>query len=194
MQASINCCAFIALLGLCVLSGCDNTDSDNATPSTTTTVQSTSTTTTIATNTLSFLDIHSHIFREDQNLQKIVTCMQENGIEKICLSGFSYRSVVSGVALDDKIEQAYNEYPDLFIPFLRGFDLQDTAAPSYVREKLAQKKFKGIGELIINGHGIAIAADNKVLMEIYRIAGECAVPVLIHMTIGSNSENEPGRP
>lgn len=125
--------SFFAVLCLCLSVGCDDLDSDNATATTTTEA---STTTTAAADTPAFIDINSHIFREDQNLQEIVDCMQTNGIKKICLFGFSQESIVSGPALDDKIEWAYTEYPDRL---LIGFDFEDIGFPCESGESIIEQ-------------------------------------------------------
>ena len=138
-----------------------------------------------------FIDIHSHIFKSDQDLNEISTFTTDNNIEYIYLSGFYSDSSDINSDLDDKIISA-SEKIDNIIPFLRGFLLTEQKSVQYVSQRLGTNKFKGIGELIVNGHGTRLGADSPIMMDIYSLAGQYKVPVLIHFTFGSTNVNEPG--
>jgi len=93
---------------------------------------------------------------------------------------------------DRQVVQAINQEPERFLAFLRGFEIERDHMTEYVKNRLSSGHYCGIGELFINGHGRTIAGDSPGLMELYRLAAEFQVPVLIHWTIGSLSEKEPG--
>lgn len=138
-----------------------------------------------------FIDIHSHIFKSDQNFEVINSFLKENNVEYICLSGFYSNSTKLDPNLDLKIIEAAKNNSH-FIPFLRGFELTDMQSLNYVRQMLEKNIFKGIGELLVNGHGIRLGADSPFMMELYKLAAQYQIPVLIHFTFGSMSKNEPG--
>lgn len=139
---------------------------------------------------LEFVDTHSHIFGPNQNIEQIVGFMAKFNVKKMVLSGFSPAG--QSPAADLLVKNAAAKYPGKFILFLRGFNMNDKKSPEYVRKQLAGGAFKGIGELIIYGHGTRVKGDNPVLMEIYKTAGTYNAPVLFHWTIGSASKKEPG--
>lgn len=132
------------------------------------------------------VDFHAHVLHGGQEFADLLEVMDRNHVQ---MAG------VSGLARDGSDREVagagWNE-PDRIMPFLRGFELDRGYSIDYVRNRLASGRFKGIGELFINGHGRRVAGDNPVLMEIYRLAAEYQVPVLIHWTIGSENPREAG--
>lgn len=138
-----------------------------------------------------FIDIHSHIFKQDQDLKEISNMLKENNVEYICLSGYYSKSKNTDSFLDKMIIDVSKNNKN-FIPFLRGFNLIDRHSIKYVEEMLATNLFKAIGELEINGHGTVLGADSPIMMEIYKLASKYDVPVLMLFTFGSSSKNEPG--
>jgi len=135
---------------------------------------------------LALVDIHSHFYRGEQDFAELLSFMDRNGVCLMAVSGLT-ESDPDQVALE-----AARKYPDRFLAFLRDFHTDWESSVDYVKTRLTNEKFNGIGELFINGHGRRIAGDNPVLMKIYRVAAQFRVPVLCHWTICSLNEKEPG--
>lgn len=140
---------------------------------------------------LEFIDFHSHVFRSDQNVEEVLGFMKTNRIRTIVLSGYPY---LNRSRVDDVVGDLALQRPDAIIPFLRGFPLSVPESEDYVRKNLDSGTFRGVGELIITGHGTALRGDGEIPMAIFRIAGEYKAPVLVHWTIGSNNRDELGQP
>jgi predicted TIM-barrel fold metal-dependent hydrolase len=132
------------------------------------------------------VDVHSHVWRSVDDFAELLTIMDRHRIQAMGVSALVWHDA------DQLVAGAGFAEPDRFFPFLRGFDLERNTSIDYVRNRLATGRFKGIGELFINGHGHRTSGDHPVLMEIYRLAGEYRVPVLLHWTIGSRAEREAG--
>ncbi|RCK79340.1 MAG: putative 5-oxo-L-prolinase [Candidatus Ozemobacter sibiricus] len=132
------------------------------------------------------VDVHSHVWRSADDFAELLAIMDRHRIQAMGVSALVWHDA------DQLVAGAGFAEPDRFFPFLRGFDLERNTSIDYVRNRLATGRFKGIGELFINGHGHRTPGDHPVLMEIYRLAGEYRVPVLLHWTIGSRAEREAG--
>jgi|GEM_PF-3481652 len=135
---------------------------------------------------LVLVDIHSHLYRGEQDYDALLSFMDRNNVAKMALSG------LTGADADQQSLEAASREPKRFLAFLRGFELDREHVNRYVRNCLVRGKYHGIGELFINGHGRCIPGDAPPLMEVYRTAGEFQVPVLFHWTIGSLNPAEFG--
>ncbi len=132
------------------------------------------------------VDVHSHVWRGAADFAELLAIMDRHRIQAMGVSALVWHDA------DRLVAGAGFAEPDRFFPFLRGFELDRGTSIDYVRNRLATGRFKGIGELFVNGHGHHTPGDHPVLMEIYRLAGEYRVPVLLHWTIGSRAEREAG--
>lgn len=140
---------------------------------------------------LPIVDTHAHIYplSEEVNaayVETLVETAEDNGVSKILL-GLNARHEPDRPPTfsslhDDWVLAAAELYPDVIIPTLNGFDPADPAAVSYVREQLETGLWKMIGELDLRNKvkKNKIPADDPVPMEIFALAGEYGVPVMIH--------------
>lgn len=135
---------------------------------------------------LRFVDFHSHILRGQEDVSGLIEIMKRNRIDTMALSGLVWKEP------DRHVLEAVVKDPDRFVAFLRGFEPDREYSIDYVQNQLATGKFKGIGELFINGHGRRVPGDHPVLRVIYQLAAEYRVPVLLHWTIGSVNPAERG--
>ena len=87
---------------------------------------------------------------------------------------------------DQWIAELYKTYPDKVVPFIGGFDPADPQAPDYVEKLLKTGKWMGIGELDLRNSpkDTKTPANSDIMMEIYQIAADYQVPVLIHHDFG----------
>lgn len=58
------------------------------------------------------IDAHSHFFDEAGYAEKLLTAMDENGIERSCISGLG---PIFGFGTDEDVRAAFESYPDRFI-------------------------------------------------------------------------------
>ncbi len=150
------------------------------------------------------IDTHAHIYpvskeANEAYVDDLVAAAMENGVSKILL-GLNARQVPDRPPTfssehDEMVLDAYERYPDVIVPTLNGFDPEDEAAPEYVREQLKTGKWKMVGELDVRNpiKQNSIAADSDVLMDIYDIAGEYHVPVMLHFTFAFGTDAESGK-
>lgn len=89
---------------------------------------------------------------------------------------------IDGELLDTITARAWVLFPHYFIPFVRGFALDDPDAPDYV-ESWLEAGFQGVGELFVHGHG-ADHNDNDSLIRLFQVAARKGVPVQVHWEIG----------
>ncbi|NLI77793.1 MAG: amidohydrolase family protein [Candidatus Riflebacteria bacterium] len=132
------------------------------------------------------VDFHSHVMGGADEFAGLLEVMDRHQIQAMGVSALIWEDP------DRKVAGAGFAEPDRFMPFLRGFELDRNASIDYVRNRLATGRFKGVGELFVNGHGHRTPGDHPVLMEIYRLAGEFRVPVLLHWTLGTLEGREAG--
>jgi len=161
-------------------------------------------------------DIHSHhvwagnrdgstdTAEMSTRVEWLLEYMSVSGVQRMALSGL-YKWDGGGPALerpfqfeelDDTVEQAAVDYPDAFIPFVRGFPLSDAYMSTeemveYIQGKLEDDGFRGIGEVIARGHGDD-CTDVERLKAICDVAiafntthTEYSVPVLFHWDLGA---------
>ncbi len=144
-----------------------------------------------ATNLLPIIDTHVHIYPRSEEINEeyidaLVETAQENGVSTILL-GLNARHepdrppVFSSVH-DDWVLAAAERYPDMVVPTLNGFDPSDPDSVAYVQEQLETGLWKMIGELDLRNKvkKISIAADDTIPMQIFALAGEYGVPVMLH--------------
>jgi len=134
---------------------------------------------------LRLVDVHSHFLRGEADFPGLAAFMARNGVDLMALSGLVWSD-------GDTLGASTRYRWDGFLPFLRDFDPLRGESVDYVYHHLRSGLYKGVGELFINGHGRRLPGDHPVLMEIYRVAGSFEVPVLVHWTLGSTSDQEPG--
>lgn len=140
---------------------------------------------------MEIIDTHAHIYPNseeinDEYVASLVEVAKENGIGKILL-GLNARHVPDrpptfSEVHDEWVLAAAERYPDLIIPTLNGFDPEDEDSVNYVREQLQTGQWKMIGELDLRNKPkqTQISADNPVVMEIFALAAEYSVPVMVH--------------
>ena len=134
----------------------------------------------------SIIDVHSHFYRGEEDFEELMSIKGVHGLEMMGISG------LTGASADEQVLKAETLFPGQFYLFLRGFDPTWDHAPDYVKSWLATGKYHGIGELFIHGHGRRLEGDHPVLRQIYSLAADFQVPVLMHWTFGSMSERERG--
>lgn len=131
------------------------------------------------------IDVHSHLYKNEQNVDDLIAFMDANQIRQMAISGITLGES------DEGVRRAGIVYPDRLLPFLRDFDPVAETSVAYVKNRLASGWYRGVGEIFLNGHGRSVRADHPVLQRIYEIAAERRVPVLLHLTIGSAGVEEP---
>lgn len=137
------------------------------------------------------IDTHTHLYPlseeiNDEYVDTLVEVAKENGVSKIFL-GLNARHepdrppTFSSIH-DDWVLAAAERYPDIIIPALNGFDPEDPDAVDYVREQLETGKWKLIGELDLRNQvkKNEIPANGTIMMDIYALAAEYSVPVMVH--------------
>lgn len=157
-----------------------------------------------------FIDMHSHNFcatesdweltasgyptfaatQTDQRIDWLAD-LYDSGVTLMAISGMvdttaGDGSITDGRTLDDITLHAVDRYPDFLLPFLRGFDLSDPDAPSYIADRLADGEFLGVGELFV--HGYSDFEDTDALVAIFAEAAAAGVPVLVHWEFGSMND------
>lgn len=166
-------------------------------------VESGGQTTTPESDLLAIIDTHAHIYplSEEVNaeyVEALVTVAKENGVSKILL-GLNARHEPDRPPTfsslhDDWVLAAAEQYPDVILPALNGFDPSDPDSVDYVREQLETGLWKMVGELDLRNKvkKNSIAADGPVPMEIFALAGEYNVPVMLHYDFeyGTDSRSE----
>ncbi len=143
------------------------------------------------TGTLYLIDTHAHILPKDEEqnaafLASLVAAAQDAGVSKIML-GLHARQVPDREPTysqehDAWVLAAYEEYPDIIVPMLAGFDPADPDAVSYVEEQLKTGVWKGIGELDLRNSvkKTTTPMNDPTMMEIYKLAATYDVPVMVH--------------
>lgn len=137
------------------------------------------------------IDTHTHLYPlseeiNDEYVDSLVEVAKENGVSKIFL-GLNARHepdrppTFSSIH-DDWVLAAAERYPDVIIPALNGFDPEDEDSVDYVEGQLQTGLWKMIGELDLRNKvkKNEIPADSPIMMEIYKLAAEYEVPVMMH--------------
>lgn len=140
---------------------------------------------------IEIIDTHTHLYPlseeiNDEYVDSLVEVAKENGVSKIFL-GLNARHepdrppTFSSIH-DDWVLAAAERYPDVIIPALNGFDPEDEDSVDYVEGQLQTGLWKMIGELDLRNKvkKNEIPADSPIMMEIYKLAAEYEVPVMMH--------------
>lgn len=141
--------------------------------------------------TLPIIDAHAHIWptTEAENreyVDHLIEAMDRSNVQKIALflnaRHIWQRPPTYSTEHDQWVLAAYQRHPDRIIPMLAGFDPQDEAAVSYVKTQLETGPWQGIGELDLRNEPkqTTTPADHPVMMQIYQLAAQYHLPVLIH--------------
>jgi predicted TIM-barrel fold metal-dependent hydrolase len=141
-----------------------------------------------------WIDIHSHhIWSSVEDMMDLwaddlVSFMERHDIHKAVISGIHKLDKPDDeFAHDDAVLRAFEAHggeaeDNPFIPFVRGFKLEDEASVDYVRDAL-ERGFRGIGELFVHGHNDDVE-DLSVLYDIAELALKYDVPLLVHWDVG----------
>lgn len=152
---------------------------------------------------VTFVDMHAHIqpTTEEENatyIDDIVATARANGVSQIVLGLHARhepeRPPTFSTEHDDWVLDAAKKYPGFIIPSLGGFDPADPDAVDYVREHLATGDWKMIGELDLRNRvkKTTTAANTSIMMDIYEIAAEYDVPVMMHYDFEYGASQEQG--
>ncbi|MFD2443263.1 amidohydrolase family protein [Bacillus sp. CGMCC 1.16607] len=133
---------------------------------------------------LLIIDSHNH---DATSYQKMSAIWNKYYIDKIAVSGYVARK--NSILTDQLTWEAYQEYPDQIYPFFGGFDPYSTDSLKMIKEQL-EKGYVGIGELAAPSHNSSTVSNSEwkaenamdgILPEVYKLAGEYKVPVLLHI-------------
>ncbi len=137
------------------------------------------------------IDTHAHILPTDADLNDayiddLMAAVQDAGVAHIAL-GLHARHIPDRPPTfseqhDDWTLAAAEEYPDLILPMLAGFDPEDEASVDYVSTELATGHWRAIGELDLRNtpKQTTTPMNHPVMMEIYALAAVYDVPVMFH--------------
>ncbi|WP_438493938.1 amidohydrolase family protein [Paenibacillus sp. IHBB 3054] len=135
---------------------------------------------------LGLIDAHNH----DASLMKYMIMLKTwkvHGVQQVVL--FGDVSEPSAVISDKFAWMAYQEHPETIIPYFCGFDLHRVESLTVVRNNLEQG-YMGIGEIVAAStmspvvSRVAWKANHPLdgyLPQIYDLAAEYKVPVLLHI-------------
>ncbi|HED03326.1 MAG TPA: hypothetical protein ENI60_00955 [Candidatus Fraserbacteria bacterium] len=137
------------------------------------------------------IDTHVHIWptteaENQQYIDQLVDAMVRSNVKKVALGlnarHISQRPPTYSPEHDQFVLAAYQRHPSRIIPMLAGFDPQDESAVDYVKTQLETGPWQGIGELDLRNEPKQTTnpADHPVMMQIYQLAAQYHVPVLIH--------------
>ncbi|WNS45619.1 amidohydrolase family protein [Paenibacillus sp. MMS20-IR301] len=135
---------------------------------------------------LGLIDAHNHDASGVRYLGMLSTWKTYN-VQQVVL--FGDVSEPSAVMTDRISWSAYQQRPDLFIPYFSGFDLHDPGSLSVVKENL-EKGFFGLGEIAAAStvspvvSKVAWKANDPMdgyLPQIYDLAAEYKAPLLLHI-------------
>ena len=156
------------------------------------------------TGDLYLIDTHAHILPKDKEkndafLASLVVAAENAGVSKIML-GLHARQVPDREPTysedhDVWVLAAYEQYPDVIVPMLAGFDPADPDAVSYVEEQLKTGVWKGIGELDLRNSvkKTTTQMNDPTMMEIYKLAATYAVPVMVHYDFCYETDCDSGK-
>ena len=173
--------------------GCTSTD----------TISSNTATSSEATPTVTLVDMHAHIYptTEKENakyVDDIVAAGKAKGVSQIVL-GLNARAEPERPPTyssehDLWVLEAAKRYPGFIIPALNGFDPNDPAAVDYVKEQLASGQWKMIGELDLRNRPkkTTTPANTDILMQIYALAGQYDLPVMMHFDLDYGTDKTSG--
>ncbi len=140
--------------------------------------------------TATLVDTHAHIWPRDKTvndkyIDDLAAVARSKGV-KVVLGLHARqkpdRPPTYSADHDTWTLEAAAKYPDIFVPALNGFDPADNASVEYVKTQLATGKWKMIGELDLRNRPkeTTTAMNHANLMQIYALAGQSKVPVMMH--------------
>src|SRR3989338_11101553 len=156
------------------------------------------------TGDLYIIDTHAHILPKDKEqndafLASLVAAAKNAGVSQIMLGLHARHEPDRGPTYSEEhdvlVLAAAEEYPDLIIPMLGGFDPADSNAVSYVEEQLKTGFWKGIGELDLRNQvkKTTTPMNDPTMMEIYKLAATYAVPVMVHYDFCYETDCDSGK-
>ena len=123
------------------------------------------------------IDCHMHVPWQGYDADRAVGHLDELGIDKACLLTWE---LVDGLSTDYQhlpakaMWAACEKYPDRFIPFYAPDPRRPDAAE--VLKAAIARGVKGFGECKVR-----VCIENPDLIELFRIAGDAGLPVLLHL-------------
>jgi hypothetical protein len=135
---------------------------------------------------LKLIDAHNHD-ASGYEYQGMLETWKRNAVNQVVL--FGNVSEPSAILTDGISFNAYQEFPDLIIPFFSGFDMHDKASLKVVRENL-EKGYFGLGEIAAASlyspvlSTVAWKGNDPMdgfLPDIYEICAEYKAPILLHI-------------
>lgn len=126
------------------------------------------------------IDCHQHVDSHGYDANKLIEHLDNLRVEKAWLQ--TWESLDGSLephyrhASVEQVWNAYERYPDRFIPFYAVDPRREDAERRL--KKWADKGIKGYGE-----HKVRIKIDNPDSVRIYKLCGELKLPVLFHMDI-----------
>ena len=141
-----------------------------------------------------FLDIHTHISSSavggGLSVEQLLKWMDTKGVEKaVVMPLVSPEGWNFPIATDWVLDQT-RDYRERLIPFC-AIDPRTRLRESQIRsliEQYIKLGAKGFGE-----HKCGVAIDDPRSMQLFKVAGECGLPVLFHMDTECNTD-KPGLP
>ena len=140
--------------------------------------------------TATLVDVHAHIWplnKEDNDkyiddLAAVARTERVRIVLGLHASQPPHRPPTYSTDHDTWTLEAVSKYPDVYIPSLNGFDPADSASVEYVRTQLATGKWKVLGELDLRNKPkqTTTPANHANMMQMYPLAAQYKVPVLIH--------------
>ena len=133
------------------------------------------------------IDSHRHFTLDVSNTDDLIRELDADGIEKTVLFGYHGFRYSSPHAQDTHVEKTHKNHPQRIIPFLCDLDFGDSHLLEYVEEKLKRGVFRGVGEILIGHKPIKetyfsdIDFTDSVVIELFRLIGDCNAPVLVHV-------------
>ncbi|MHA6531865.1 amidohydrolase family protein [Paenibacillus sp. BAC0078] len=135
---------------------------------------------------LQLIDAHNH-GASFYKYRGMLNTWKENGVHQVVLFGNS--SEPAAIDTDETTWNAYQQYPELIIPYFSGFDLHDKGSLEVVKSNL-EKGYFGLGE--VAGASTASPAMSKVawkandpmdgyLPQIYDLIAAYKAPILMHI-------------
>jgi len=133
------------------------------------------------------IDIHNHYWYEKDFIKKLIKCMDEANIDKVCLNGMGIKGLEITKSpeiynANEDVKKAFKEYPDRIIGFgwIRlGIDKYD------IIDKLYEEEFKGIKISIPTNR-----YDYDNFMPYYERAEKYDMPILFHTGVIAATMND----
>lgn len=126
------------------------------------------------------IDCHQHVNFHGYDASRLIEHLDNLGVEKAWLH--TWESIDGSLEPDyqhlsiEKVWDAYEKYPDRFVPFY-AVDPRREEAEERLR-RWVDRGVKGYGE-----HKVRIRIDNPDSVRIYKLCGELGLPVLFHIDV-----------